>query len=103
VLDQDDPNSSGGTTHVDELPMRGAVDVVYVRSPIAHARLTAVDLAKATAASRRAGRSMGRPLRGGDHEARARGGSPLASRRYPPFVRDRRGQAIAEATGGTDR
>jgi carbon-monoxide dehydrogenase large subunit len=51
VLRKEDPKflTTGGT-YVDDLPLEGAVHIVYVRSPMAHARIRSVDTAEATSA-----------------------------------------------------
>ncbi len=39
-----------GGTYVDDLPLEGAVHIVYVRSPMAHARIRSIDTAEALGA-----------------------------------------------------
>lgn len=51
VLRKEDPKflTTGGT-YVDDLPLEGAAHVVYVRSPMAHARIRSVDATEARSA-----------------------------------------------------
>ncbi len=51
VLRKEDPKflTTGGT-YVDDLPLEGAAHVVYVRSPMAHARIRSIDTSEAVSA-----------------------------------------------------
>jgi len=52
VLRKEDPKFlTIGGTYVDDLPLEGAVHIVYVRSPMAHARIRSIDASEARAAA----------------------------------------------------
>ena len=47
VRTRDQNSSTTAATDVDDLPLKGAVHVADVRSPMAHARIRSIDLAEA--------------------------------------------------------
>ena len=64
---------TAGGTYVEDVALPGAAWLTYVRSPIAHARITGIDVAEAAGAARRARRA---------HRRRPRPSSGLAPERH---------------------